>query len=324
MRGRPRGMLKRGKSWYTRLRKGNKGRDQWISHGPDYSVAERRHYELMAANAPPTPRLTVKDAAQRWLAKYVATARNERNQHDAAARVASYLTPFLGHKHLSRLTGNDFREYRIWLEEKGLSPQTVVHLLSDARCFCRWCDDEGYVFKSPFPRRVMPKLQERPPDRLTVEEADRLLALPDPHRFVCRLALGTGLRWGELCRAQRSHLEGDQLVVAKTKSGKVRRVTLTEPLLGEVRRRVGRLVPFAESSAGVFNRTVRNRSGVEGFHVHRLRHTFACRWLEYGGNLATLQKILGHASIVTTERYARLTDEHVRAETLRLAREVRS
>ena len=49
-----------------------------------------------------------------------------------------------------------------------------------------------------------------------------------------------------------------------------------------------------------------------------MRHTMACRWLEQGGSLATLQQILGHASIETTQRYAKLTDEHVMAEARRL------
>jgi len=72
----------------------------------------------------------------------------------------------------------------------------------------------------------MPRLQERPPDRLTDEEAARVLAVREPYGFVVRLALGTGLRWGELTRSQAAHVEGEMLVVSRTKSGKVRRVPL--------------------------------------------------------------------------------------------------
>lgn len=70
------------------------------------------------------------------------------------------------------------------------------------RCLLNWCEDAGLIERSPFPRRVMPRLQERAPDRLTDEEAAQVAALEAPYGFVCRLALGTGLRWGELCRAQ--------------------------------------------------------------------------------------------------------------------------
>ena len=81
---------------------------------------------------------------------------------------------------------------------------------------------------------------------------------------------------------------------------------------------VGRLVPSAVGSPGSFASAVRRLSGVEGFHVHRMRHTFACQWLERGGSLAALQQVLGHASIVTTQRYARLTDEAVMREAARI------
>lgn len=90
-------------------------------------------------------------------------------------------------------------------------------------------------------------------------------------------------------------------------------------LLRELRHRVGRLPPYAERSPGSFAKAIRNATGIAGFHVHQLRHTFACRWVEQGGNLAALQQVLGHASIVTTQRYARLSDEAVRREAERLA-----
>jgi integrase/recombinase XerC/integrase/recombinase XerD len=93
-------------------------------------------------------------------------------------------------------------------------------------------------------------------------------------------------------------------------------------LLDEIRGRVGRLCPFSESNPGTFNRTLRRLAGIERFHVHQLRHTFACRFLEHTRDLIALQEILGHASIETTQRYARLSADHVRAAAAKFAAEV--
>lgn len=166
----------------------------------------------------------------------------------------------------------------------------------------------------------MSRIQECPPDRLSDLELVRVLAVPEPYGFVVRLAVGTGLRWGELTRAQAADVRVNSLLVSLTKSGKVRRVPLPPDLLIEIRGRVGRLVPFTHSDS--FNKRVCRLSGVERFHVHQLRHTFACRWLEAGGSLAALQEILGHSSIVTTQRYGRLGEAHVLAEAARIQGQV--
>jgi len=62
-----------------------------------------------------------------------------------------------------------------------------------------------------------------------------------------------------------------------------------------------------------FAEQVRRYPGVKRFHAHEVRHSFACGWLKAGGSLAALQEILGHASIVTTQRYRRLSEAHVLA-----------
>src|SRR5262245_63135220 len=102
----------------------------------------------------------------------------------------------------------------------------------------------------------MPRIQEQPPDRLSDHQAEQVRSLPEPYGFVCRLALATGLRWGELTRVQASDVERGCLVMHHTKSAKIRRVPLPTGLLPEVRTRVGRLVPYATVSPGSFARTI--------------------------------------------------------------------
>lgn len=309
----PRGVFRRGRSWYTRLR--TAGEDRWISLGPDLRKAVRRLRELQVSG-PTESQLTVGQAARVWLDTYIATARNPRNQRDARARVAKYLNPAIGKRVLDRVAPDDLRGYRLWLEGHGLSQQTVAHILSDARCLFNWCAEAGLIVKSPVPRRLLPRIQERPPNRLTDIEARTISSLDDPWGFVCRFALGTGLRWGEMIRAKPSDLQADMLVVARTKSGKVRRVPLGPHIATEIATRQGRIVPFKFS--GDFARAVRAKSGVHRFHVHQMRHTFGCQWLERGGSLAALKEIMGHASIRTTLRYAQASDDMIRREAKRV------
>lgn len=323
----PKGLFrrKRSSSFYTRLYGG--GRDRFVSLGPDFGEACRRLREIRnGRGVRPTNRITVQEAARKWLEGYIQTQRTEKGRHLAEQRVRDYLEPFMGHMLLERVTREDIRAYRLWLERKtSLSPTSVWHVLSDCRCLLNASENAGLMDRSPFPRRVMPKLQERPPDRLSDAEVEAVLSVPEPYAFIVRLALGTGLRWGELMRASSSDLEvvrtesGEQqgvLVVHHTKSRRVRRVPLTRALWGELKLRVGRFMPLVDGWS--FAGKVGRYSGVERFHAHRLRHTYACRWLEAGGSLAALQEILGHASITTTQRYGRLSSDMVCREAERI------
>jgi integrase len=286
-----------------------------MSLGTNYKAALRRLRSLKSDGLPQVE-LTMGDAAKQWLEAYVPTARAERGAKLAAQRVRDYVIPHLGHFRLDRLSADQVRAFRLKLERSHLSIQSVKHVLSDLRCSLAWCESTGLLDRSPFPRRVMPRIQERPPDRLTDEEVVTLVSLPDPYGFICRLGLGTGLRWGELVRAQAADVQNGMLVVHQTKSGKVRRVPLARMLEEELRFRLGRLLPVRNSWGLTLQ--VRRRSGIARFHPHQLRHTFACMWLEAGGSLAALQELLGHSSIVTTQRYARLGETHVRSEAARL------
>ncbi len=312
----PKNMVRRANRAGFYFRQKRQGKTVWIALGQDYTEACRRLRQLKSQGALPIAHWTVKEAAAEWLRTYVPNARNPYGVKQTADRIRLFLEPFMGYLLLHKVGPQDLRSYRLWIEAKGLAPLTVKHVLGDARCMLNWAEDAGYIDRSPFPKRIMPRVQERPPDRLTDEETAAVVGIPDPHGFVVRLALGTGLRWGELTRARSTDIQNDALIVHHTKSTRIRRVPIPKWLEPELRRRIGKLMRF--SSPGQFNNAVQRLSGVERFHVHQLRHTFACEWLERGGSLAALQQILGHSSIVTTQRYARITDDLVMREAERI------
>ena len=90
---------------------------------------------------------------------------------------------------------------------------------------------------------------------------------------------------------------------------------MPKQLQDEIRGRVSRLVAY--KAAQSVSNYVRS-AGVEGFHVHQLRHTFATKWIEDGGSLAALQAILGHSTVVTTQRYAKMSDDYVQRDAERV------
>jgi len=257
---------------------------------------------------------TIAAVAAKWISFHVAISRSPKNVMMAVQRIDRFLNPFMGSRPIADVRPMDLRQYRVWLESRELAPRTVKHLLGDVRCMLNWAEAEELVERSPFPRRIMPRIQQLPPDRLSDAEVVRILTVPEPHARIIRLGLGTGLRWGELCRIQPHDVQGGMLTVSQTKSGKIRRVPLNPALRLEIADCSGRPVPYGVGSAGSFNNFVRRHTGVARFHVHQLRHTFACRWIEGGGSLLSLQQILGHASVITTQGYARLSDEYVRRE----------
>ena len=139
--------------------------------------------------------------------------------------------------------------------------------------------------------------------------------------WTVRFGLESGMRWGEMCRAQVSDIDfkTGEITIHQTKSGRMRRVRLPDHLLIELRGRIGRIIPYSERSGSSINRDVRRKTGIKGFCLKQLRTTYACRFLDFGGSLLALQRNLGHASITTTEQnYGRLSDGVVRVETERV------
>lgn len=320
----PQGMFKRGDAYYCRTWEA--GRDRRRSLGSDYSKALEALDRIKRGTGTAAPLATVAELGERWLDLSVATRRTERGLMEARSAFRRLLSRFMGNLSIDRVRPDDFLEYRLWLERRmcrktGLpyQPETVRHYLKDAKALFAWSEEAGYIGKSYFPKRLMPRVPERLPNPYLEGEVAKLLSIRDPYRWAIRLGLATGLRWGELCSVQASDMKRDgTLVLLQPKTGTVKRIPLPPDLVHEIQNRVGRLVPFSPTSKSSFARVVRRESGVKGFCPRRLRCTAAMQWLESGVNLVAIQQMLGHKSIVTTQRYCRLTDQAVRREMERL------
>ncbi len=325
----PRYLIRRGKAYYYRRRFG--GREIRRSLGTDLREARRKALlmtQQLDFGEPLEPSATLNVAAfgERWLSEYVEQRRSEADHKTASYRLHEYVNPVLGALALEAVGVQHLRALRASLERpreernpKKLSPQTVHHLLSDVRCLFRYAVDVGALDRSPWRSSVLPRIKQRAPARLSDSDLAAIRgATPERYKAIVDLALYTGLRWGEIRQLQWRHVvmqPSPHLVLENTKSGKVRRVPLgAEALeaLGELRQRTSSVFvsDWRPVTARWVTELTREATGVR-WHFHQLRHTFACRWLERGGSKETLRRILGHASITTTERYGELSDDAV-------------
>ncbi len=289
----------------------------------------------------------VVEAIERWIRERVRPDLEPKNARDLERRVDQVLRPFLkakGIQLISELRRSHCYEFKGHVRAicPHLKPATMIHYLRCLREFLAWCENTELIHESPWPRRgIMPAPAKRPPDRLSDAEVEILLRLPEPWRFSLELALGTGCRWGELARLQRTDLQSDgALLIREAKDGEPRIIDISPALRARILERKGPLLvtrtgrPYSAASHGAFGATIRRLAGkrlkalptavrrelggLARFHVHMTRHTYACRYLEAGGELAMLQAILGHASVTTTQRYGRPDRKAIRADAARV------
>lgn len=127
---------------------------------------------------------------------------------------------------------------------------------------------------------------------------------------IVKVCLATGARWSEAERLTRSQLSPYKLTFTKTKGGKNRTVPIPRWLYDELAPLQGRLFqPCYQEFKKMLALT--NIELAEGQKTHVLRHTFASHFMMNGGNILVLQRILGHANIRETMRYAHFAPEHL-------------
>ncbi len=328
----PAGVVKKRNSYFARIHV--KGGEKSFPLGPDPGAAAALFYQVKAAiiagrdprevqpEEPQAEPVTVTDAAKRWLAERIDPELEPRNAQCIRSRVEGCLLPFLESKPIRALRRADCHAYKGHLRatRPDLKASTLHHYLRDLRQFVNFAMDVELIDSNPWPARgIMPKMPREEPLRFTDEEIGKLTSLQHPHGTAIALGLYCGLRWGEIVRATRRDITPNgMLAVRKTKTGRPRIVPMPKFVLESLLGYQGRFVPFSERCSGSFNKTVQNKTDIDHFHAHALRHEFSTRFREEGGDERSLQRILGHSTATMTAEYGTMPDRFVREDAARV------
>lgn len=219
----------------------------------------------------------------------------------------------------AKLSNDQIQAYLLYLiKDRCLAWSSLNVAFSAMRCFytqiLKW--DETRFHIPPRSR------QKKRPRILSIQETHRLLCVvTNPkHRALLMTVYGAGLRVSEVVRLKPHHIESDRMLIrVEQAKGRVDRYTiLQERLLEELRiywrvYRPGREwlfpgsdrnQPLSVASAQRIYNQARDKAGItRGRGIHTLRHCFATHMLEAGEDIDSIQRWMGHKSIVTTSGY---------------------
>src|SRR5580704_11962819 len=248
---------------------------------------------------------------------------------------------YLGSRNWRSIDHLTIRGFLSHLYEKGLSKTSVARALAAVRSFYRWLAQEGVVEQNPAALVSTPKLPKKLPRVPTVEEMNTVLdgqmpevaSFPERDRIMFELLYGCGIRNSELIGINLDDIRlSSEAILIRGKGKKERyvpfgdsvKVALASYLPARqqllagckknatallINQRGGRLTT---RSVGSIIKKVAVAKGLSpDVHPHTLRHAFGTHMLQEGADLRSIQEMLGHERLSTTQRYTQLSMKHV-------------
>lgn len=235
------------------------------------------------------------------------------------------------------LTRRDLREWLIDLGTETLSENSKRRLVSSVRGFYKFLMFEGHIDKNPAEDIVSPQKGQYLPRFLNKAEIEQLLVAPDTSteyglrdRAILELMYASGLRVSEAASLRTGDVDLDGGIVTTTgKGSKTRRVPVGASAVEWLRsylvlRRKKEITGndrlFTNSAGGPIDRQTiylaivryAEKCGFQGVSPHTLRHSFATHLIQNSADIRSVQQMLGHADISTTQIYTHITSPELK------------
>jgi integrase/recombinase XerD len=236
-----------------------------------------------------------------------------------------------------QLSRRDLREFLIDLAAEKLSPTSVNRLISAMRGFYKFLQFDRHISKNPAEDLQSQQTTAYLPKFLNRDEIEKLLAVPDVSgeiglrdRAILETMYACGLRVSEVCSLQISDVELDAgILTCKGKGNKTRKVPIGKSAVEWlksylVQRRKKENFEIQNLFVSLHGRPISReivfklvkeygtKIGRDDISPHTLRHSFATHLVQNSADIRSVQQMLGHADISTTQIYTHITDQHLR------------
>jgi integrase/recombinase XerC len=242
---------------------------------------------------------------------------------------------FIGSVDINRIDNIYIRGYLGVLYKRKNKKSTILRRLSSIRSFFRFLVNKGYINKNPAVLVSSPKKENRLAKFASVDEIFRLLSIPDDNnplgarnKAILELLYATGMRVSELTNLKIGNVDLNSMIVKVYGKGRKERIipigskarnslkvylSLRNTLLKNnedigwlfLNYRGGRLT--SRSVRRMLNRYILESAITKRLTPHSIRHSFATHLLDAGADLRSIQELLGHSSLSTTQRYTHVS-----------------
>ena len=240
---------------------------------------------------------------------------------------------------INQITNQNLKEYIKYLNKETLNEKSISRNISCLKSFYKFLNIEKYIKENPSDILFQPKIKKSLPNTLTEEEVLNLLNIELTDNFSYRnkamleLIYATGLRVSELINLKLQDIDFSQDIIRTFGKGKKERIVpigdfAKEYLKIYIYEYRGSMLKKENSEylflnnhgkqitrQGFFKilKKLAKEKGIEKeLSPHTLRHSFASHLLKYGADLRTIQELLGHSNISTTQIYTHVTNEELK------------